>query len=69
MLILVIIAVVSLLLGLLFLGDENALKKLSDTMNKVVIKQKEVSKKYTKVLGVFLILFAGLLFLVALKFK
>jgi len=69
MLFLVAIAVISLLLGLLFLGNENALKKLTDAMNKVVIKQKDVSKKYTKALGMFLILFAGALFLIALKFK
>jgi hypothetical protein len=67
--ILVVIAVVSLILGIIFLGNENTLKKLSDAMNKVVIKQKDVNAKYSKTLGIFLILFAGVLFIIALRFK
>lgn len=67
--VLVIIAIVSLLLGMVFLGDQNTLKKLSETMNKVIINEKDLSAKYSKALGIFLILFAGALFLIALKFK
>lgn len=67
MLILIIIAAICLLLGILFMANAKALDKFSKAMNKVVISSSPGSKKQAKGTGIFLIIFAGILFFIALK--
>ena len=67
--ILLIIAAVSLILGVLFLTNAKSLDNLSALMNKVIIKSEKVNEKQSKILGVFLIVFAAILFSVAMKLR
>ncbi len=69
MLILIIIAMITLILGILFLKGRETLQKLSAAMNKVIIEEKPLSEKYSKFLGICLVIFACVLFLIALKVR
>lgn len=65
MLVLVIIAVISLILGVFFLLNDKILEKITEAMNKVVIKNKLMSVKTKKIVGLLLIIFACALFMIA----
>lgn len=67
--ILLIIAAVSLILGVLFLTNAKSLDNLSNLMNKVIIKSGNINEKQSKILGVFLIIFAVILFFIAMKLR
>lgn len=69
MIVLIIIAVLTLLLGIVFLSGQGALQKLSDTLNKVIITEKPIADKYRKPLGILLIIFACVLFFIASKVR
>jgi len=71
MLVLIIMAVVMLGLGLLFLGGEDSLKKLDKIMNKTIMKigSGSLSKKNEKLLGLFLIAFSIVLFVISFHLK
>ncbi|MCU0651880.1 MAG: hypothetical protein MUC39_02945 [Candidatus Omnitrophica bacterium] len=69
MLTLILIAVVALSLGVLFLMSKKTLEKLSDLMNKVIVKNKPITENYSKILGVMLIIFACTLFYIASKIR
>lgn len=69
MFILITLGLLSLILGILFLTSKNALKKLSEAMNKVIVKDDTFEKKHNKIVGVFLLVFAVFLFLVSLKLR
>ncbi|MDD5432128.1 MAG: hypothetical protein PHO70_03975 [Candidatus Omnitrophica bacterium] len=62
-------AIITLILGLLFIGGQDVLKKLSDGMNKIVIEFKAPSEKESKFVGVFLIVFSIVLFFVASRLR
>jgi len=66
---LITLALLSLILGILFLTSQNALKKLSDAMNKVIIKDDTFEKKHNKIVGVFLLAFAAFLFFISTKLR
>ncbi len=66
---LLIIAAVSLILGVLFLTNVKLLDNLSNLMNKVIIKSGNVNEKQSKILGAFLIIFAVILFSIAMKLR
>lgn len=66
---LLIITAVSLILGVLFLTNAKLLDNLSNLMNKVIIKSGNINEKQSKILGVFLIIFAVILFFIAIKLR
>ena len=67
MLILIVIAAICLVLGFLFMTNTQTLDKLSNAMNKVVISTNPVPKKQAKGVGIFLLVFAAILFFIALR--
>lgn len=71
MIILIIFAVISLVLGLLFLGGEENLKKLDRIMNKTILSlgTGALDKSKEKLVGIFLIVFSVILVFVASSIK
>jgi len=69
MLILVIIALICLVLGILFMSNTQALDKLSNAMNKVIIKEGSMPAEQAKAVGIFLLVFAAALLFIALRLK
>lgn len=65
---LVIIGIVSLVVGIAFILDKKALDKFINSLNKVIIKTKPVGEKESMVLGVFLIIFSVVLFVIAKRY-
>jgi hypothetical protein len=65
MLLLTAIAVISLLVGILFLVREDALEKVSKALNRVIVNDQAVARQHSKSLGIFLIIFAAILFFLA----
>jgi len=67
MIVLIIFAIISLLLGLLFLGGEENLKKLDRMMNKTILQfgSGTLDKSKEKLVGIFLIVFSIILVFVA----
>lgn len=68
MLILVVLGLLSLIMGIVFMMDEKSLKKLEESLNKPVIKSGQISK-YSKPVGVLLMIFSGVLFFLAWSVK
>lgn len=69
MLILITLAIISLVVGALFLFNAKLLENFMDTLNKVVIETKALSGKQNKILGVLLVMLACILFFIAQKVK
>ena len=60
MFVLLILAVISLVLGVALLTFDP--KKLEQLLNKTVVKNEGISLTFSKILGIMLIILAGLLF-------
>lgn len=71
MLVLIVLALVTFVLGLLFLAGQEKLKKLDSLMNKTIIKvgSKELTGSKDKLVGILLVGFAVILLIVGLSLK
>ena len=71
MLILIILAVATFVLGLIFIAGQDKLKELDALMNKTIgnATAKKLSKKMDKIVGLLLVGFGVVLFIVALSLK
>ncbi len=67
MVILIVIAAICLVLGFLFMTNTQTLDKLSNAMNKVIISGGSIPKEQAKGIGIFLLVFAAILFFIALR--
>jgi len=71
MLILFVLAAVTLVCGILFLGGQETLKKLDAILNKTVVRfgAVGVNKEKEKIVGILLVIFALVLFYIGFKLK
>lgn len=70
MAILLVLGCISLLLGILFLVNEENLKKIQDVLNKPLLKTDEqFAYKYRVTVGIVLIILSGILFFAAHSLK
>jgi len=65
MFILVVIAVICLIMGVLFLINRKALERFENSLNKTLMKITPQKDMHYNILGVFLIIFACMLFLIS----
>lgn len=68
MTILIIIGMIALILGVFFIFTKEPLKKIENIMNKAVINTSSISYN-NKIIGIFLVVFAIALFIVASSLK
>ena len=66
MLILVIIALICLIVGVLFITNEDVLKKIEAGLNKTIVKGRDVGEQSGKLFGIFLVIFSIILFIIYL---
>jgi hypothetical protein len=69
MVILVVLGGICLVLGMIFVMDRGNLKKIEDLLNKTVFVSEGMGYKYSKIVGIVLIILACILFFVYASIK
>ena len=69
MIVLFLIAAISLTLGILFLTNKELLKELENLLNKSVVIVTTGKDRYNKIIGIFLIIFSCILFIIFTSIK